>query len=179
MKTKRGGGVKWQAFFLEEIAQISSGKDIYERERTSGQTPYVTATANNNGIGYFIGNQNETLERGSLSVNRNGSVGYCFYHPYDALYGNDTRKLRPIRSNKYVSLFISMCITNQRAKYGYGYKMGTGRLKRQKILLPVDSCNQPNWEYMETYMQNLEQKQVLEYLRYLQKSKNDFEFENK
>ena len=175
----RPGGVKWQAFFLEEIAQISSGKDIYERERTSGQTPYVTATANNNGIGYFIGNQNETLERGSLSVNRNGSVGYCFYHPYDALYGNDTRKLRPIRSNKYVSLFISMCITNQRAKYGYGYKMGTGRLKRQKILLPVDSCNQPNWEYMETYMQNLEQKQVLEYLRYLQKSKNDFEFENK
>ena len=72
-----------------------------------------------------------------------------------------------------------MCITNQRAKYGYGYKMGTGRLKRQKILLPVDSCNQPNWKYMETYMQNLEQKQVLEYLRYLQKSKNDFEFENK
>ena len=45
MRTK-WGGVKWKAFFLEEIAQISSGKDIYERERTSGQTPYVTATAN-------------------------------------------------------------------------------------------------------------------------------------
>lgn len=104
MRTK-WGGVKWKAFFLEEIAQISSGKDIYERERTSGQTPYVTATANNNGIGYFVGNQNETLEKGSLSVNRNGSVGYCFYHPYDALYGNDTRKLKPIRNNKYVSLF--------------------------------------------------------------------------
>ena len=163
------GGVKWQAFFLEEIAQISSGKDIYERERTSGQTPYVTATANNNGIGYFVGNQNETLEKGSLSVNRNGSVGYCFYHPYEALYGNDTRKLKPVKNNKYISLFISMCITNQRAKYGYGYKMGTGRLKRQKILLPVDSNKQPNWEYMETYMQNLEQKQLLEYLQYLQR----------
>ena len=163
------GGVKWQAFFLEEIAQISSGKDIYERERTGGQTPYVTATANNNGIGYFVGNHNETLERGSLSVNRNGSVGYCFYHPYNALYGNDTRKLKPVINNKYVSLFISMCITNQRAKYGYGYKMGTGRLKRQKILLPVDSNKQPNWEYMETYMQNLEQKQLLEYLQYLQR----------
>ena len=163
------GGVKWQAFFLEEIAQISSGKDIYERERTSGQTPYVTATANNNGIGYFVGNQNETLEKGSLSVNRNGSVGYCFYHPYEALYGNDTRKLKPVKNNKYISLFISMCITNQRAKYGYGYKMGTGRLKRQKILLPVDANKQPNWEYMEKYMQNLEQKQLLEYLQYLQR----------
>ena len=100
-------------------------------------------------------------------VTRNGSVGYCFYHPYDALYGNDTRKLKPIKSNKYVSLFISMCITNQRAKYGYGYKMGTGRLKRQKILLPIDSCNQPNWEYMEMYMQNLEQKQIVKYLNHV------------
>lgn len=163
------GGVKWKAFFLEEIAQISSGKDIYERERTSGQTPYVTATANNNGIGYFVGNQNETLEKESLSVNRNGSVGYCFYHPYDALYGNDTRKLKPIRNNKYVSLFISMCITNQRAKYGYGYKMGTGRLKRQKILLPIDGNSQPNWDYMEAYMQNLEQQQILEYLRHIER----------
>ena len=163
MKTK-WGGVKWQAFFLEEIAQISSGKDIYERERTNGQTPYVTATANNNGIGYFVGNQNETLEKGSLSVNRNGSVGYCFYHPYDALYGNDTRKLKPIRNNKYVSLFISMCITNQRAKYGYG-----GRLKRQKILLPIDGNSQPNWDYMEAYMQNLEQQQILEYLRHIER----------
>lgn len=167
MRTK--WGVKWKAFFLEEIAQISSGKDIYERERTSGQTPYVTATANNNGIGYFVGNQNETLEKGSLSVNRNGSVGYCFYHPYDALYGNDTRKLIPIRNNKYVSLFISMCITNQRAKYGYGYKMGTGRLKRQKILLPIDGNSQPNWDYMKAYMQNLEQQQILEYLRHIER----------
>lgn len=163
------GGVKWKAFFLEEIAQISSGKDIYERERISGQAPYVTATANNNGIGYFVGNKNETLERGCLSVNRNGSVGYCFYHPYDALYGNDTRKLKPIRNNKYVSLFISMCITNQRAKYGYGYKMGTGRLKRQKILLPIDANSQPNWDYMETYMQNLEQQKILEYLRRIER----------
>ena len=168
MRTK-WGGVKWKAFFLEEFAQISSGKDIYERERTSGQTPYVTATANNNGIGYFVGNQNETLEKGSLSVNRNGSVGYCFYHPYDALYGNDTRKLKTIRNNKYVSLFISMCITNQRAKYGYGYKMGTGRLKRQKILLPIDGNSQPNWDYMEAYMQNLEQQQILEYLRHIER----------
>lgn len=62
-----------------------------------------------------------------------------------------------------------MCITNQRAKYGYGYKMGTGRLKRQKILLPIDSDNQPNWDYMEMYMQDLEQRKLLEYLGMVQK----------
>mgnify|MGYP003317841832 CR=1 FL=1 len=117
---------EWQPFFIEDIAEIVSGIDIYERERVEGTKPYITATANNNGIGYFVGNVNGTLESECLSVNRNGSVGYCFYHPYSALYGNDTRKLRPKVKNKCSSLFISMCITSQREKYGYGYKRVQG-----------------------------------------------------
>lgn len=151
---------EWQPFFIEDIAEIVSGKDIYERERVDGTKPYITATANNNGIGYFVSNTNDTLESGCLSVNRNGSVGYCFYHPYSALYGNDTRKLRPKVNNKYVSLFISMCITSQREKYGYGYKMGTGRLKRQRILLPVDNYENPDWRFMEEYMR-MKESQIL------------------
>lgn len=91
----------WDAFFIEDVAEILSGRDIYERERLDGLIPYITATANNNGIGYFVANSNETLESNCLSVNRNGSVGYCFYHPYKALYGNDTRKLRPKKNNKF------------------------------------------------------------------------------
>lgn len=151
---------EWQPFFIEDIAEIVSGIDIYERERVEGTKPYITATANNNGIGYFVGNVNGTLESECLSVNRNGSVGYCFYHPYSALYGNDTRKLRPKVKNKYSSLFISMCITSQREKYGYGYKMGTGRLKRQRILLPVDNSRKPDWQFMEEYMR-MKESQIL------------------
>lgn len=157
----------WDAFFIEDIAEIVSGRDIYEKERMDGLVPYITATANNNGIGYFVANNNETLESGCLSVNRNGSVGYCFYHPYEALYGNDTRKLRPYKNNRYVALFISLCITKQRDKYGYGYKMGTGRLKRQKILLPVDASGNPDWDFMESYMKQKEHqilKTTIEYL---------------
>jgi len=51
-----------------------------------------------------------------------------------------------------------MCITKQREKYGYGYKMGTGRLKRQRILLPVDINNNPDWAFMEAYMKQKEQE---------------------
>ncbi len=52
----------WGEFFIEDVAQIVSGRDIYEAEREKGNIPYVSATANNNGIGYFVGNKNETLE---------------------------------------------------------------------------------------------------------------------
>lgn len=159
----------WDTFFIEDVAEILSGRDIYEKERLDGLIPYITATANNNGIGYFVANNNETLESNCLSVNRNGSVGYCFYHPYKALYGNDTRKLRLKKNNKYISLFISICITKQREKYGYGYKMGTGRLKRQRILLPIDANNDPDWQFMENYMKAKEQQILKSAIKTLRK----------
>lgn len=93
---------EWGEFFIEDIAQIISGKDIYEAERKKGNIPYVSATANNNGIGYFVGNTNETLEENCLSVNRNGSVGYSFYHQYKALFSNDCRKLRLKNKSPFV-----------------------------------------------------------------------------
>ena len=156
---------RWAAFAIQDICEIVSGQDIYERERIAGNTPYITATANNNGIGYFISNQNSTLEKDCISVNRNGSVGYAFYHPYYALFGNDTRKLRPKYLNKYTSLFLTACIEKQRVKYGYGYKMGTERLKKQKILLPVNADNQPDWTNIERFMQRIELEKIVCYLK--------------
>ena len=50
-----------------------------------------------------------------------------------------------------------------------GANRSPGRLKRQKILLPIDGNSQPNWDYMEAYMQNLEQQQILEYLRHIER----------
>ncbi|MFK5246778.1 restriction endonuclease subunit S [Glaesserella parasuis] len=155
----------WSEFAIQDVCDIVSGQDIYERERIAGNTPYITATANNNGIGYFIANKNSTLEKDCISVNRNGSVGYAFYHPYEALFGNDTRKLRPKHVNKHTSLFLTVCIEKQRIKYGYGYKMGTERLKKQKILLPVNANNQPDWENIERYMQQIELEKIVCYLK--------------
>lgn len=43
----------------------------------------------------------------------------------------------------------------QKDKYGYGYKIGTARIKRQKILLPVNQKNQPDYNYMENYIKKL------------------------
>ena len=43
-------------------------------------------------------------------------------------------------------------ISNQKEKYGYGYKMGTGRLKRQKILLPSTHNHTPDYDFMKKYI---------------------------
>lgn len=158
--------IKWKEYFIEEICDIYSGKDIYEKERIEGKTPYITSTSNNNGIGYFISNTNETLDEHIISVNRNGSVGYSFYHNYKALFGNDTRKLKLKYQNEFVGKFISFMLLQQREKYGYGYKMGTARLKRQKIMLPSNINGNPNYDFMKKYMIIQEIKQIKKILDY-------------
>lgn len=158
---------EWGEFFISDICNIESGQDIYDAERTVGKTPYITSTAQNNGVKYFIGNSNKTLESGAISVNRNGSVGYSFYHKYKALYSNDCRKLRLIvGNNEFISLFITNQIAQQKEKYNYGYKMGTSRLKRQKILVPIDESCKPDYAYMEQYSKNIMHTKLSTYLKY-------------
>lgn len=159
--------VIWKPFSIEEIADVVSGHDIYEYERTEGDTPYLSATSMNNGVGAFVGNKNDTLEAGCIQVNRNGSVGFSAYHPYDALYSNDCRKLRLHCNSEGVSLFVVNQIMMQRGKFGYGYKMGTGRLKRQKILLPVTESGEPDYAFMEHYMMFKKQLLLERYHAYL------------
>lgn len=161
---------KWDTFFIEEISEILSGQDIYEAERIIGNIPYISSSSQNNGISHFVGNTNKTLEKNCLSVNRNGSVGYSFFHPYMGLFSNDCRKLRPKYNSKYVGYFLANQISRQKEKYNYGYKMGTARLKRQRIVLPINAMNQPDYKYMDQYMKNLEYINRKKYLSYLEKS---------
>lgn len=154
----------WKAFPIYDIGEILSGQDIYERERTEGNNPYVTATAQQNGIGYFVGNTNNTLSDGCISVNRNGSVGYAFFHPYKALFGNDTRRIVPNNKRRWANFFLTRSITQQKDKYGYGLKLGTERLKKQNVVLPATEDNKPDYDYMEDYMRNVEIKLLNRYI---------------
>lgn len=104
---------EWRAFHLEEIGTVTSGRDIYAAERVKGNTPYITSGGTNNGVGYFIGNINDTLDSGYIALNRNGTVGKAFYHPSKSLMGNDCRKihLKDADRNLFVGQFVSLCLS--------------------------------------------------------------------
>lgn len=162
---------EWRPFFLRDICDIESGCDIYDAERVLGNTPYITSSALNNGIKYFVGNNKGTLEANCISVNRNGSVGYSFYHKYPALYSNDCRKLRLKKhNNEYVALFITNQIMQQKDKYNYSIKMGTARLKKQKIMLPVDEHGVPDYSFMEQYIKERERQLIQKYKNFISKN---------
>lgn len=141
---------KWGAFVIGDICDVNSGRDIYAAERKPGDTPYVTSGVANNGVGYFVGNDNDSLSAGSISVNRNGAVGMAFYHPYKALYGNDCRRLTIKETDSpFASLFLTQCIAAQKNAFSYSRKLGTARLKRLRVMLPVNSSGEPDWKFMD------------------------------
>lgn len=168
--------IEWQTFVVKDIADVYSGHDIYAQERIDGPTPLVTAVGTNNGIGYFVGNENTSRAEKSISVVRNGaSVCKAFYHKYSALYGNDCRRMKLKHSDsEFVNIFITQMIGMQNKAFSYSRKLGTERLINLKIMLPATDSGEPDFTYMEQYTKNMMLRKYKQYLAYLDsKNKTD------
>ena len=160
----------WLDFEIGKIAQVDSGRDIYAQERIEGNMPYITSGTSNNGIGYFVGNENDSKAKNAISVNRNGAVGEAFYHPYSALYGNDCRRvsLNETQSPE-TQIFVAHMISNQKSAFSYSRKLGTARLQRLHLMLPTNSDGMPDYEYMSAYTQNAAKNLINSYRTYAEK----------
>lgn len=161
----------WRSFVVKDIADVFSGQDIYAQERIEGKTPLVTAVGVNNGIGYFVGNDNDSRAEGSISVVRNGaSVGKAFYHRYSALYGNDCRRMKlKMTSSEFANVFVTQVIRMQNKAFSYSRKLGTGRLENLKIMLPITDNGDPDYDFMESFGRKMMSNKYSQYLLYLSK----------
>lgn len=152
---------KWSAFSLSKIlGEPISGNDFPKYLRLSGNTPFVGSSSIKNGITDFIEKGNYTPNKYAkhvISVNRNGSVGCAFYHPYEAYFSGDTRffPLDTKNIDIFGALFLVTVISQQKKQFGYGFKLGTERLKNLKINLPITKAGLPDWPFMSKYMQSL------------------------
>ncbi len=148
---------EWKEFVIEDIFEIFSGVRLTKKSMIPGNMPFIGSSDSNNGITNFVSNSNGSLGSNVLGVNYNGSVCEAFYHPYECIFSDDVKhlKLRNCNGNKFLYLFISTVIRKQKVKYTYGYKFNENRMRRQKIMLPVDDIGDPDYVYMEQYAKNM------------------------
>ena len=172
MKYKRmltgGGGGKIRPFFMEDILRISNGVRLTKADMTIGNRPFIGSSEACNGVTGFVDNNNASLDKEVLGVNYNGSVGFSFYHPYEALFSDDVKRVRwkdEAANNKYTLLYLSNAIAQQRSKYAYGYKFNALRMKRQIIMLPTLADGTPDFVYMEHTMRVMEYDILFTYLK--------------
>lgn len=114
------------------------------------------------------------VDKNILGVNYNGSVVENFYHPYEAVFSDDVKRLSLSQSenNKSKLLFCKSAILMQKEKYEYGYKFNGERMKRQKIMLPTDKKGNPDYNYMDDYMTVLEYQKLVDYLNFKKNTDN-------
>lgn len=161
--------VEWKEFWIEDILKVSSGVRLTKENQQPGKRPFIGATEYNNGITSFVDNINASLDSNVLGVNYNGSVVENFYHPYESIFSDDVKRLAWLDEsvqNRYTYLFLKQCILQQKVKYAYGYKFNATRMKRQKIVMPVDKDGTPNYSYMKEYMQIQEIRHMYSVVKY-------------
>ena len=167
-KKMQTGGGKMQPYFIEDVLFITNGVRLTKADMQEGSRPFIGASEASNGVTAFIANSNASLDSNVLGVNYNGSVGFSFYHPYEALFSDDVKRVHwkdETANNKYTLLYLSTAIAQQRSKYAYGYKFNAQRMKRQIIMLPALEDGSPDYRYMERTMRVMEYEVLSEYLK--------------
>ncbi|MCT8555530.1 restriction endonuclease subunit S, partial [Glaesserella parasuis] len=65
-----------------------------------------------------------------------------------------------------IGQFIVTCSNMMRGKYNFGYKRNEANLKREIIMLPENTDGDPDWQFMEDFIKQKEEKQVTELKNY-------------
>lgn len=162
---------KWQEFFIKNIfTDIQRGKRLKSADHLHGDVPYISSSAILNGVDNFIGNNRKVRKFSNcLTLANSGSVGACFYQPYEFIASDHVTKLENKEFNKYIYLFISCIASRLEEKYSFNREINDKRIKKEIILLPVNENNQPDYVFIENYMKKIEYKQILKAIEYLMK----------
>ena len=163
--------VEWGEFYLKDIfSEIQRGKRLKKDDHISGKIPYVSSSGINNAVDNFVDNKEKVrIFENCLTIANSGSVGVSFYHSYKFVASDHVTKLKNENFNKYTYLFIASIIARLSEKYSFNREINDKRIVKEKILLPCKKDGNPDYKYMETYIQKKEEKKQKRYKVYISK----------
>ena len=166
---------EWKEFKITDIFNdIQRGKRLKKDNHKSGAIPYVSSTGINNGVDGFVGNEeNVRIFSNCLTLANSGSVGVTFYQPFSFVASDHITKLGNNNFNSHIYLFIANIMSRFSEKYSFNREINDTRIKKEKILLPTNSKNEPDYDYMKNYMKALESEKITQYLEYKKQNTHD------
>lgn len=159
---------EWKAFPFNEIfEEIQRGKRLTKSNQIEGDIPYISSSATQNGVDNFISNEKNVRKFGNcLTIANSGSVGATFFHHYQFIASDHVTELKLERPNKYVYLFLASIIKRLEEKYSFNREINDKRIQREKILLPINDNTEPDWQFMEDFIRQLEKNKIETILKY-------------
>lgn len=150
--------IQWKEFPLESLFHVS-GSYTTEKNKLElsedGKYPYITTAATNNGI---LSYSNEFSEIGGVITIDSAVVGTAFYQRDSFSASDHVEVLTPkFNMNQNIALFFCSVLNKNCDIYGYAYneKRSQMALKKEILNLPVDDGGQPNYNFMNSYIDNL------------------------
>ena len=151
--------MKWKEFRVGDLFEIKKGKRLTSDEQTEGNTIYIGAIDDNNGVSAYIG-QKPIHKGNTISLSYNGSVGEAFYQPEPFWATDDVNVLYFKQNNDYqfnsqIGLFVASILKKEKYRFSYGRKWILEGMRDTVIKLPVASDGTPDWKLMENYIKSL------------------------
>lgn len=160
---------QWKEFNLRQIFHdIQRGKRLKTADHISGNIPYVSSSAVNNGVDAFVGNSKKIRKFSEcLTLANSGSVGKAFYHGYEFIASDHVTALKSSTLNKYSYLFIATIVQRLEEKYSFNREINDVRINKEKILLPIDEDGKPDYAFMEQYIREREKQIIQNYIDHI------------
>ena len=125
---------------LSELFDIERGVRLTKAEQEPGNIPLVTAGEDNYGINGYISNGKSKLFKNAITVDM---FCHAVYRDYEFYCDDNIIVLTPKNEMKLNELlYYSLCICQNKYKFGYGRQLRLSRL--DEIKLPVKI---PDWVY--------------------------------
>ena len=162
----------WRAFFIGDLFRLETGKakGLNHLEQDESGISYLGATNRNNAVLSFVKPVENLIQRGNCIAfirNGEGSVGYSVYKREDFIATSDITCGYADFLNEFVGIFITTVADKVRGKYSFNYKRSETRLKREKLMLPVNDAGEPDFEYMAAFIKSKMAAQYRRYLNYI------------
>lgn len=163
--------IKWKLFILNEVFDINSTNYGIDKNKLIHKDvdiyPYVTRTEDNNGVDSFVGKQEPQINEGNVII-----IGLdtqtVFYQQHPFYTGQNIQILSNPNLTRHNALFIITLLKKVLSKFNWGGNGATlTRLKKSRILLPINEDNMPNYKFMEEFMIIKEKELINNYTKHL------------
>ncbi|ASX26934.1 restriction endonuclease subunit S [Candidatus Williamhamiltonella defendens] len=153
-------------FNVEKLfGKSTRGKRLKSDDRIPGNLPFVTAGESNEGVSAFIGNNVTVFSENTTTIDMFGSAKYRNYK-----YGADDHVavVHTEKLSRHAAIFITSAIhkSSYTGMFDYGRNFYAKDADQLNIFLPSKN-QQPDYEFMENYIAELEAERIAELEAYL------------
>lgn len=162
---------KWTSLKVTNIFdRICRGKRLKKANHIPGQVPYVSSTANNNGVDDYIEAVTGTrVFSNCISLANSGSVGTAFYEPFSFVASDHVTALKTTQASKFAYLFMATSIEKQKSNFNFNREINDIRVRNMRIMLPITDTGEPNYKDISDYAEQKQRTMLAKYLDYAEK----------